>query len=334
MPSPRNYLHSFFSDTELRTIHIEPITGDASSRQYFRVIAQDNTWVLCIDKDYTIHPTDQYPFLVIQHLFSLCSVPVPAVIGSDKKTGAILIEDCGDLLLQDALKKGKTNAASLYRKAVDIMVGIQSIKGKEKEMPFNRCFDEEKLMFEFIFFLDNVSRRPSASGFSEKTSKTLRREFRSITQLLLRPEYFVLNHRDYHSRNILISNDSPVIIDFQDARMGLPQYDAVSLLKDSYVTFDENFVAGMQRFHYRLLRKKKLTTMSYEEYLYLFDIMAFQRNIKALGTFFHQTYCLGKKEFEQYITPTLAYLPRYIDRRPELAKSGEIILNTLAETKP
>lgn len=334
MLSLHTALRSFFSPSEIGQISTEPLAGDASLRKYFRLRSPDTTWILCIDKDYSTYPTDQYPFLVIQHLFSLCSVPVPAVIGSDKKTGAILIEDCGDLLLQDALKKGETNAAALYRKAVDIMVGIQSIKGKEKEMPFNRCFDEEKLMFEFIFFLDNVSRCPSASGFSEKTSRTLRREFRSITQLLLRPEYFVLNHRDYHSRNILISNDSPVIIDFQDARMGLPQYDAVSLLRDSYVTFDENFVAGMQRFHYRLLRKKKLTTMSYEEYLYLFDIMAFQRNIKALGTFFHQTYCLGKKKFEQYITPTLAYLPRYIDRRPELAKSGEIILNTLAETKP
>ncbi|MCG8342196.1 MAG: aminoglycoside phosphotransferase, partial [Chlorobiales bacterium] len=64
-----------------------------------------------------------------------------------------------------------------------------------------------------------------------------------------------------------------------------------------------------------------------------FDLTAFQRNIKALGTFFNQAYNLGKKEFEQYIAPTLSYLPGYIERQPELARSGEIILNILAQFK-
>ncbi len=330
----KTLLRSFFTPHELGEIRIEPLAGDASSRQYFRLYTPEGTRVLCVDREYsTYHQTGQYPFFVIQNLFSSCSVPVPAIIGSDKKTGAILIEDCGDTLLQDTFNTEKANTTALYRKAVDIMVDIQSIKGEKKKMPFNRSFDEEKLMFEFIFFLDNASRHTSGTGFSQKTSGLLQKEFRSITQLLLRPEHVVLNHRDYHSRNILITHAGPVIIDFQDARMGLPQYDAVSLLKDSYVTLEETLVSEMQHYHYRQLREKKLTTMNYEEYLYLFDLMAFQRNVKALGTFFNQAYNLGKKEFEQYIAPTLAYLPEYMDRRPELVKSGEIILNILATTK-
>ena len=332
MPSPHQYLRFFFSDTELRKIQITPVTEDASFRKYFRVISPDSTWILCVDKDYTSYPTNQYPFLVIQHLFSSCSVPVPSIIGSNKEQGVILIEDCGDTMLQDVLSKGTANVAGLYRKAIDIMVAIQSIKGENGKLPFNRSFDETKLMFEFDFFLDHASGHTPSNGFPEKISDALHREFQSITQLLLRPEHFVLNHRDYHSRNILITNGNPVIIDFQDARMGLPQYDAVSLLRDSYVTLDDDFVSEMQRYHYRQLHERELTTMSYDEYLYLFDIMAFQRNIKALGTFFNQAYNLGKKEFEQYISPTLAYLPAYINRRRELAKSGEIILNTLANS--
>ena len=334
MHSLHHHLHAFFTDFELGKMQIEPISGDASSREYFRLRSPDNTWVLCVDKEYSIYPTGHYPFLVVQHLFSEHSIPVPAILGSDKQQGVILLEDCGNTLLQDALSKDKTNATSLYRKAIDTMATIQSINAEGGKMPFNRSFDEEKLMFEFTFFLEHASLHRAPNGFSEKISGILHREFRSITQLLLRPEHFVLNHRDFHSRNILITHADPVIIDFQDARMGLPQYDAVSLLKDSYVTLEENFVSGMQRYHYNLLLEKKLTGMSYDEYLYLFDIMAFQRNIKALGTFFNQAYNLGKKEFEQYISPTLAYLPDYINRRTELAKSGEIILNTLAKSTP
>ena len=333
MLSLHTVLRSFFTASELKKIRMQPLAGDASSREYFRLYAPDKTWVLCVDSDYSACPNSQYPFLVIQHLFSSCSVPVPSVIASDKKQGVILIEDCGDTLLQNALKKEETNATSLYRKAVEIMTSIQSIKGEKGEIPFNRAFDEEKLMFEFTFFLDNVSQHIPATGFSEKTSRLLRSEFLSITQLLLHPEHFVLNHRDYHSRNILIAHANLVIIDFQDARMGLPQYDAVSLLRDSYVTLDDDFVAEMQQYHYNQLYARNLTRMSHDEYLYLFDLMAFQRNIKALGTFFNQTYNLGKKEFEQYIAPTLAYLPGYIDRQPKLAKPGEIILNILAKNR-
>lgn len=334
MHSLHNALRSFFTAPELEGIRIEPLAGEASLREYFRVRSPDGTWILCVDKDYRSHPTAQYPFLVVQQLFTGCSVPVPAVIGSDKKQGVFLLEDCGDLLLQNALQQETTDPAALYRQAVDIMTAIQSIKGSGSKMPFNRAFDEEKLMFEFLFFLDNASPHVSQNSFFEKNSAVLRNEFLSITKRLLRTEHFVLNHRDYHSRNILVTPAGPVIIDFQDARMGLPQYDAVSLLRDSYVRLDDDFVTVMQQHHYNQLQARNLTGMSCDEYLYLFDLMAFQRNIKALGTFFNQTFNLGKKEFEQYIAPTLAYLPRYIERQPELARSGELVLNILGKFKP
>ena len=333
MLSLHTVLRSFFTAPEIGQISTEPLAGDASLRKYFRLRSPDTTWILCIDKDYSTYPTDQYPFLVIQHLFSSCSVPVPAVIGSNKKFGAILIEDCGDTLLQGALQREQADRTAFYKKAIDIMVAIQSIKGEDCNMPFNRAFDEEKLMFEFTFFLDNASRHTPPYGFSENISGILYNEFLSITKLLLRPEHFVLNHRDYHSRNILVTGTGLVIIDFQDARMGLPQYDAASLMRDSYVTLPEDFVATMQEYHYNLIQSNNMTGMSYDEYLYLFDLTAFQRNIKALGTFFNQAHNLGKKEFEQYIAPTLSYLPGYIERQPELARSGEIILNILAQFK-
>ncbi len=326
MPSEKHRLAPYFSETQLQEMRIEPIAGDASTRTYFRVFSPEQTWVLCLDPDFGSFPSNRYPFLAIQQLFSTHSVPVPTVIGNSRSASSFLIEDCGSLMLQDAIARNPLSTATLYRHAVETMISIQSIKGESRELPFNRSFDEEKLLFEFTFFLEHLP--PGA--IDEKSRTILDREFLSITRTLVRPEHFVLNHRDYHSRNILVRNGNPVVIDFQDARMGLPQYDAVSLLRDSYATLDEAFVSEMQRYHYRLLVEKMLVAMSFDEYLYLFDMMGFQRNVKALGTFFFQAYSLGKKEFEQYIQPTLDYLPGAIRRQPELATAGEIILNALA----
>ncbi|WP_287374046.1 phosphotransferase [Prosthecochloris sp.] len=331
MPPEKHHLELYFSDLELRKLRIEQVAGDASSREYFRVFSPEKTWILCIDPDFGSFPSAHYPFLEIQRLLTRNSVPVPKVIGSRKSDSSILIEDCGNILLQDIISADPFRNAQLYKKSIDCMTRLQSIKGKQDKLPFNRSFDPEKLMFEFDFFITYAIEKPRSTRLQTLELSTLRKEFRKISETLFRKEHFVLNHRDYHSRNILVSKDNLVLIDFQDARMGLPQYDAVSLLKDSYVTLDEQFVSDMQHYHYRLLRANRLTAMDYDEYLYLFDLMAFQRNVKALGTFFHQAYVLEKKEFEQYITPTLAYLPGYISRQPELATAGEIILNTLMQ---
>jgi aminoglycoside/choline kinase family phosphotransferase len=139
------------------------------------------------------------------------------------------------------------------------------------------------------------------------------------------PEHFVLNHRDFHSRNIMLFGGKPVIIDFQDARLGLPQYDAVSLLRDSYVRLDAELVDELKRYHFEQLVQHELTTLDEAEYRRLFDLMAFQRNIKAVGTFCYQTTVIGNRAFEHSIAPTLAYLREYIDARPELASAGRLL---------
>ena len=116
-----------------------------------------------------------------------------------------------------------------------------------------------------------------------------------------------------------------MIIDFQDARMGLPQYDAVSLIRDSYVKLSPSLTEELKEYHYNALYNHELTTMSLEEYLFYFDIMAFQRNIKAIGTFCFQTRIKKNNAFEHSIAPTLAYIPDYIEARTELKAAGEIL---------
>ncbi len=309
------------------------IQGDASSRQYFRIIGTTDTSVGCYDPEFEASTPDTYPFLLMHALLSMHALPVPAVKAIDPENGLLLLEDCGELLLQNLFGSQKEETIPpLYREIIDILVQLQTLDGEKNKIPFNRSFDKEKLMFEFDFFIEHALLNYFASVFDQKLVGILRREFEAIAELLVKPQHFVLNHRDFHSRNILVSNGKPVIIDFQDARMGLPQYDAVSLIKDSYIQLDPLLTEELKARHFNALRCHNPGTMSFDEYLYYFDLMAFQRNIKAIGTFCYQTSVKKNNAFEHSIAPTLAYIPDYLEARTELRTAGDILRPLLEGT--
>ncbi|MFZ4800485.1 MAG: aminoglycoside phosphotransferase family protein [Chlorobium sp.] len=315
----RTYFHS-------EPLGIAVIQGDASSRQYFRVTGADGTLIACHDPAFNTATQAGYTFLLMHEILSRHTLPVPALIALDAAQGLLFLEDCGELLLQNLFGSSKEpGILGRYRGIIDLLIKFQSIRGNDKEMPFCLSFDREKLMFEFDFFIEHGLNNYFFSVIDEKSIRLLRQEFESITEILVRPRHFVLNHRDFHSRNILIHQERAVIIDFQDARMGLPQYDAVSLIRDSYVILDPVLTEKLKAYHYKALCTHELSAMSFDEYLYYFDIMAFQRNIKAIGTFAFQTKVKKNSAFEHSIAPTLAYLPDYISARIELKRAGKIL---------
>jgi aminoglycoside/choline kinase family phosphotransferase len=309
---------------------ITRIQGDASTRQYFRAATPSRTLIACYDPLFEGRDAEHYPFLVMHRLFSAYAVPVPEIVSADSTSGIIMQEDCGKLQLQDALAAASPESAvPLYQGAVELMIRIQSIPRSTEPVPFSLLFDMEKLMFEFDFFIEHALLGYFGDRFSESDAHLLRREFEAIARLLVRPEKFVLNHRDYHSRNILIHQGRPIVIDFQDARMGLAQYDAASLLRDSYALLPDELVLIFQRLHHEGLSAAGTEKEGFDGYLRMFDLMAFQRNIKALGTFAFQLKQPGKASFEESIPPTLAYLPRYIERHRELQGAGRILRRVL-----
>jgi aminoglycoside/choline kinase family phosphotransferase len=315
-----------FSPESRKSLDIVKIQGDASTRQYFRVISPEGSFIVCYDPAFEALQEGEYPFLVLQALLSDHGIPVPGIIAADGATGMLLIEDCGDILLQNIFGSSRHgDIPRLYREIIDILAEIQNIRGNNDRIPFSLSFDREKLMFEFDFFIRHGLLDYFAPILSKNSISQLRNEFESITGILLKPDRFVLNHRDFHSRNILIHQDKPVIIDFQDARMGLPQYDAVSLIRDSYVHLGPMLTEELKKYHYDALRGNGIITTGFDEYLHYFDIMAFQRNIKAIGTFCFQTRIRNNNTFERSIAPTLAYLPDYIYARSELAKAGALL---------
>jgi hypothetical protein len=322
----RELIGSLYPAQERESLRISKIKGDASNRQYFRVSNQQGTCIACIDPAFRNAAPESYSFLIMRDLLEGHGIRVPALLAISPRHGALLLEDCGDLMLQDEVPLlDNARLSARYRQVIDILVRIQSIRKDGADIPFSLSFDHEKLMFEFDFFIEHALKNYFSGVFDAGSITALRGEFEAIASLLVRPEHFVLNHRDFHSRNIMLFRDEPVVIDFQDARLGLPQYDAVSLLRDSYVRLDPKLVDELKLYHFEQLSTRGLTTMDAGEYLRFFDLMAFQRNIKAVGTFCYQTVVAGNRSFEPCIEPTLAFLTEYIDAQPELAKAGRLL---------
>lgn len=302
----------------------EPLAGDASTRRYWRVRAPGGTRVLCEDPGFVNAPIAEYPFTVVYALLREY-VPVPEIYAMDNRRGLFLLQDLGDSLMEDVCPLHDSGGtARLYRRCIDNLLRIQTIRGKG-QAPFSLSFDGDKLMFEFDFFIEHALRGYFAARTGDEEERALRAEFLRISEILYRPGLFVLAHRDYHSRNIILFEDTPYIIDFQDARMGLPQYDAVSLLRDSYLRLDDGVFEECKKYFYEGGREMEIHSMGSDEFNYYFDVMAFQRNVKALGTFGYQVSVRGNRRYERYIVPTLAYLDAYAERQEVLEKAWRIL---------
>ena len=324
----KNKIELFINDYCGSFEKIEDLEGDASTRKYSRVFSSDKSYIFCIDNNLSNVELNDYTFNIVYNLFNSSSIPVPEIFSIDERNGFLLLQDLGDDLLEYKLKNlNRNEIEKKYKEILDILIKIQMIKGDS--IPFKMSFDIEKLMYEFNFFIEHALLGYFECKIGDNVLKSLIEEFNKISRLLYRPEFFVLNHRDFHSRNILDFNKIPHIIDFQDARMGLPHYDLVSLVRDSYVQLDEEIHVELVKYYYEMSRESGVHNFSMDEFNYFFDLMAFQRNIKAVGTFGYQVSKMNNRRYENNIKPSLLYVQDYVSRRSELKDCWEIISGLL-----
>ncbi len=311
---------------------IRPLEGDASTREYFRVHQGNSTFIVCYDNALKGNTAETYPFLLVHNLLHQHKIPVPEILFTDSVAGLLIENDCGDLLLEQYnTAASHEDRMAHYAGLLDILVRMQSIPS-DGSLPFTLSFDVEKLMFEFNFFITHA-----LEGYfgctGDEVKQELHDEFLRISMELYRPEYFVFTHRDFHSRNVLVHQGRVVIIDFQDARLGLPQYDLVSILRDSYYSLPRVDMDLLKQRYYLRSKEAGVHSMNPDEFDYYFDLMAFQRNIKALGTFAYQVRHFGREKFSKYIIPTLAYLHDYCACRPILKRSWELLSAAVGELR-
>jgi aminoglycoside/choline kinase family phosphotransferase len=271
---------------------------------------------------------DTLPFVNVSRLMAAVPLPVPVVAGHADDLGILILEDLGDVTLQAHLGITQpTEHAALYRQAVEFVAHLQR-RGRElaseEYLPFGIAFDRDKLMWELNFFVRHYLEAYRGQMISASVRTALEEEFLAIAGELA-DEPRVLCHRDYHSRNLMVQAGQLFIIDYQDARMGPDTYDLVSLLRDSYVDLPEERVDELIRGFLGLGAGGGSAAGAMAEFRRRFDVMSVQRNLKALGTFGHQTTSRNNPVYIQYIPRTLSCVRTNLERYARFARLRELL---------
>jgi N-acetylmuramate 1-kinase len=311
-----------------RVTKVLPLTGDASDRRYFRALQRDGKSIVLALHAGAIE-FDRMAFVAVRRLMADVPLPVPAILHHSDPLGIIGLQDLGDVTLQAHLGAATPDQhAALYRQAVSFIARLQ-VRGAElasdEYPPYGIAFDTEKLTWELEFFVKHflIAYRGASPGAAARAA--LAAEWSAIVEELA-AERRVLCHRDYHSRNLMLHEGSLYIIDFQDARMGPDTYDLVSLLRDSYVDLTSHHVDELIAYFLALRHGAAgVTGEEAAEYTRRFDLMALQRNLKALGTFGYQTVARGNTVYLQYIPRTMNYVRTNLTKYPRFARLRELL---------
>ena len=318
-----------------RASKVVPLTGDASDRRYFRVLLHDSDSIVL-----ALHagPIDfeAMPFVKVARLITHIPLPLPALLHHSNELGIIGLQDLGDVTLQAHLGAATADEHdALYRQAVSFIVQLQR-RGAELESPdyppYGIAFDTDKLSWELEFFFKHFLRAYRGASPSVEAQRALSQEWSDIVNELAH-EPRVLCHRDYHSRNLMLHEGGLFIIDFQDARMGPDTYDLVSLLRDSYVDLDSRQVDELIAYFLALKYDSGVSAADAAEFRRRFDLMALQRNLKALGTFGYMTVARGNPVYIQYIPRTLNYVRANLAKYPRFGRLRDILSELIEEVR-
>jgi aminoglycoside/choline kinase family phosphotransferase len=247
------------------------------------------------------------PFADVLGLLGAMNAPVPRVVAHSDALGIVALDDLGDVTLQTRVRSASPETThALYAEAVDLINELQTrgaAFATSAHVPYTLAFDTPKLSWELDFFVAHFLEAHRGAAIAPADRTALDEEFHAIAaELAAEPR--VLCHRDYHSRNLMVHGGRLWMIDFQDARLGPDTYDLASLLRDSYVDLDPALVEEMiERFAAGRRRAGAPTTGFRQR----FDLMALQRNLKALGTFGFQTARRGSTVYLESVPRTLAY---------------------------
>jgi aminoglycoside/choline kinase family phosphotransferase len=286
-----------------------PASEDASFRRYFRV-ANAHSYIIM---DAPPPQEDCRPFVDIAGHLEKMGLNSPRVLESDLEQGFLLLTDLGTEPYLDALTSHPERADELYHDALDALVVMQEEGAAfQQDLP---AYDEELLRFELSLFHDWLCEKHLGIRFSpgEETDWQACCD-KLVENALSQPKVFV--HRDYHSRNLMVTEDkNPGIIDFQDAVEGPYTYDVVSLLKDCYVKWPQAAIDERAAYYAARMPVALDDTTRFQRD---FDLMGMQRHLKAAGIFARLLHRDGKTRYVQDVPRTLSYVVDASQRYPEL----------------
>jgi hypothetical protein len=284
---------------------IAPASADASFRRYFRVRVGERSYIAM---DAPPDKEDCRPYIHVAALFGAAGAHVPEVLEQDLARGFLLLTDLESTTYLEALNDA--SAPALYRDAIEALVKIQ-LASRPGELPE---YDAALLTRELRLFPDWYVAKHKQASLSPSQAEVLETAFELVLRNnLAQPRVYV--HRDYHSRNLMVTTPNPGILDFQDAVYGPVTYDLVSLFKDAYISWDEERVLDWVIRYWEQAKRAGLpVSADFPEFYRDFEWMGVQRHIKVLGIFARLCHRDGKEGYLKDMPLVMHYLRRACER--------------------
>lgn len=312
-------IESWLSNTKYKGFDITIASQDASFRKYYRLTDDNKTFLLM---DSSLEKESIKPFLNVTSKLLAVGAKAPKILEQDLENGFLIIEDFGSTHYLDVLNYD--NFEELYKKAIDEIIKMQEVDCLDLPL-----YDKDFLVYEMNLMQEWYFEQLLPATLRNSQKEIIKDTVDIIADIVLTQPQDIFVHRDYHSRNIMItpngsedsahhkdimngvltsnslSVDSKIgIIDYQDAMSGSITYDLASLLEDSYIEFEREDILKLILY----FKDKKNIDIDDGTFIKWFDFTSMQRHIKVLGVFSRLYKRDGKKGYLQDIPLTLKYL--------------------------
>jgi N-acetylmuramate 1-kinase len=290
---------------------LAPASEDASFRRYFRATLEDGRTFVAMDA-----PPDKEdcrPFVHVARLLKEAGVHAPQVHAQDLAAGFLLLSDLGTRTYLAELNEA--SAAPLFADATDTLIAWQ-LATRPGELP---PYDEALLRRELSLFPEWYVKRHRSVDLTAVQAQALESVFTHLVKsALAQPAVYV--HRDYMPRNLMLSQPNPGVLDFQDAVIGPITYDMASLMRDAFLSWeDERVLDWTARYWEKAKRAGLPVERDFGEFWRAFEWMGLQRHLKVLGIFARINYRDGKPKYLADTPRFIAYVRPVAKRYRELA---------------
>ena len=274
-----------------------PASADASFRRYWRATLEDGRTYVVMDAP--PEREDCRPFVRVARMLHEAGLNAPQVLAQDLDQGFLLLTDLGTRTYLEELNPA--NAAALFADATDALLRWQ-LASRPGELP---PYDEALLRRELSLFPEWYVGRHLKKELSEGQKSSLEKIFQLLVKsALAQPVVYV--HRDYMPRNLMVCEPNPGVLDFQDAVLGPITYDMVSLVRDAFISWNEEQVLDWSARYWEKAKRAGLPVAAdFAEFWRSFEWMGLQRHLKVLGIFARINYRDGKPKY-------LADTPRFL----------------------
>ncbi|WP_274570829.1 N-acetylmuramate/N-acetylglucosamine kinase AmgK [Neisseria leonii] len=318
----KNWLAAHYPE---RSFELSFAAADADFRRYFRARFADGESLICMDA-----PPDKMsiaPYIRVQKLFD--AVNVPQILLADEARGFMLLNDLGSTTFLAAMQHDTREAVHkvLLLEAVDELVALQK-SSRENVLP---DYDRDTMLREINLFPEWFAAKELGKPFSFKQKQLWQQTVDVLLPpLLAQPKVYV--HRDFIVRNLMLQNGRPGVLDFQDALYGPVSYDLVSLLRDAFIEWEEEFVLDLVIRYWEKARAAGLPVPAqFDEFYRWFEWMGVQRHLKVAGIFARLYYRDGKDKYRPEIPRFLNYLRRTSRRYTDLAPLYALLVDLVGD---